>query len=393
MKSIDKKNAVSKSSTSVEFRPAINISGDKLHRYRKISLRDLAGIGAILAELNPAFRTVTITENIHVEGLWKCTFPEGISGTLAKAKDGSGFLGTILSPGIVGQARLNPVEFVSSMKAVTIPISPVNLFMAVTMIEMDKKLDHIQKMGEEIQEFLIADKESMLRGDIRNLERISKDCKYHLDNRHYLEMYLSEIRVIWSENNKQVDLIHSQISRDMDKHTPRHSDKDTRKMIQEVYRDFQWYQMAVYTYSYARCFEVLLEILLGDRILKKQLYDVGRDIRQWEKAYQQLYNDCYFGHDGLRYSARTTSEEKKRRIMENVGKNVKRIPGSITKQAGKSLVYKGTHRTRVDEALWHFKNDMRDSGSMQFVNFIDGIGHLYNDPSEVLIDKNYLYLS
>ena len=64
-------------------------------------------------------------------GLYKCVFPNGVSGSLAVAKDGSGNLGTIINEnGIAGQARW-----------IEQTMNPTMLFAAAALHNLEEKLD------------------------------------------------------------------------------------------------------------------------------------------------------------------------------------------------------------------------------------------------------------
>lgn len=151
-----KKEEIVKVATSMEFYPVEAADQSKSHKgYKKIPLTEISGLGSMFAEMVPSLRTVTTTTTAHVEGLYKCTFPDGVKGTLAQFKDGSGSLGTIMNNNkIVGQARWNPAGPVSATQSVVAPISPVSMFMAAALIEINHKLDKIQKTAEDILEFI-----------------------------------------------------------------------------------------------------------------------------------------------------------------------------------------------------------------------------------------------
>lgn len=70
----------------------------------KIPFTEIAALGGSFAGVVETMATPA------AEGLYRCVFPKGITGTLAMAKDGSGALGTIMNDGIVGQARWIPVD-------------------------------------------------------------------------------------------------------------------------------------------------------------------------------------------------------------------------------------------------------------------------------------------
>ena len=93
------------------------------------------------------------------EGLYRCVFPKGVTGTLAMAKDGSGALGTIMNNGIVGQARWIPVEQ---------SIAPACLkatLVAVAVLAVVKQIQDIKDGQKEIVSILERDKKSQLLAD------------------------------------------------------------------------------------------------------------------------------------------------------------------------------------------------------------------------------------
>ena len=65
---------------------------------------------------------------------------------MAKAKDGSGFLGTIVNNnGIVGQSRLQKVDSIPVNCNTTLPINPMFIATAIALKSIDMKLDTIKE--------------------------------------------------------------------------------------------------------------------------------------------------------------------------------------------------------------------------------------------------------
>ena len=59
----------------------------------KIPFTEIAALGGSFASVAETLATPA------AEGLYRCVFPKGVTGTLAMAKDGSGALGTIMNDG------------------------------------------------------------------------------------------------------------------------------------------------------------------------------------------------------------------------------------------------------------------------------------------------------
>lgn len=116
------------------------------------------------------------------EGIYRCVFPKGITGTLAMAKDGSGALGTIMNNGIVGQARWLPVDKV---------IGPACLkatLVAVAVLAVVKQVQDIKDGQQEIIGILERDKKSQLLADYDLLASYMADYKFYWENETSLSL-------------------------------------------------------------------------------------------------------------------------------------------------------------------------------------------------------------
>lgn len=94
--------------------------------------------------INQTFNYKFVNEIAEQEGLYRVFF-NGNQGQLAKAKDGSGFLGTIVNNGIVGQSRLQKVDSIPVNCNTTLPINPMFIATAIALKSIDMKLDTIKE--------------------------------------------------------------------------------------------------------------------------------------------------------------------------------------------------------------------------------------------------------
>ena len=119
----------------------------------KIPFTEIAALGGSFAGVVETMATPA------AEGLYRCVFPKGVTGTLAMAKDGSGALGTIMNDGIVGQARWIPVD-----KAIG-PACIKAALVAVAVLAVVKQVQDIKDGQKEIIGILERDKKSQLLAD------------------------------------------------------------------------------------------------------------------------------------------------------------------------------------------------------------------------------------
>ncbi len=389
-----KKEEIIKAATSMEFHPVEVMNQDKAYKgYKKIPLTEISGLGSMFAEMVPSLRTVTTTTTANVEGLWKCTFPDGVKGTLAQFKDGSGYLGTIMNNGIAGQARWNPAGPVSATQSIVAPISPVSMFMAAALIEINHKLDNIQKTAEDILNYLQEKDRAIQKANYEELLDVYNKFKYNLTDINWQMLKYNEVQNIRRESSAQIKQLHSQIEKTMDKHDFFHFEQQTKDMVEKVQSDFYYYRLGVFMYSFA----TFLEVLLHGNFDKEYLASVNMDIAKIEQEYKKFYDECY---SEMEHSSTSTIESKALKgISEaaaNAGKFIHGIPviekGPVDEfltDAGKKVGdYNKKHTTKLLEKF----SEKNDSGAKQFENGIKNISRQYNSPMEIFVDKDNVYI-
>lgn len=390
-----KKEEIVKVATSMEFYPVEAADQSKSHKgYKKIPLTEISGLGSMFAEMVPSLRTVTTTTTAHVEGLYKCTFPDGVKGTLAQFKDGSGSLGTIMNNNkIVGQARWNPAGPVSATQSVVAPISPVSMFMAAALIEINHKLDKIQKTAEDILDYLQEKDRAIQRANYEELLDVYNKFKYNHSDKNWKILKYNEVQNIRRESSAQIIQLRSRIEKIMDKQTPVHFEQQTRDMVANVQGDFYYYRLGVFMYSFA----TFLEVLLHGNFDKDYLVSINKDIAKIEREYEKFYDECYIE---MEHSSTSTIESKALKgISEaaaNAGKFIHGIPviekgpvDDFLTDAGKKVGDFNKNRTTKMLEKFCEKND---SGAKQFENEIRNISRQYNSPMEILVDKDNVYI-
>ena len=158
----------------------------------KIPFTEIAALGGSFAGVVETMATPA------AEGLYRCVFPKGITGTLAMAKDGSGALGTIMNDGIVGQARWIPVD-----KAIG-PACFKAALVAVAVLAVVKQVQDIKDGQKEIVSILERDKKSQLLADYDLLASYMDDYKFYWENEASLVVNLNQVKNI--KRNAMKDL-------------------------------------------------------------------------------------------------------------------------------------------------------------------------------------------
>lgn len=356
----------------------------------KISLSELSALGVGFASLPETFRTVTQT--VDADGLYRCVFPDGVTGKLAEFKDVSGNLGTIMDGNnIVGQAHWIKAD--SQVMTTTIPYNPTVLFMAMTLMSIDKKLDKIQETQKDILRFLELDKESKIRGDLNTLTEILNNYKYNWDNGLYKKSRLDLVQHIKRSASGNIDFYQNKINAGLEKKKSIHGNKDVKSLLAEIEKLFKNYQLSLYIYA----FSYFLEVMLMENFDNQYLDNVASEIEKQAIDYRTLYSECYEHIDEY---TKSTIEARLLKSASTVGKltgeTVAKIPIISKTQIDESLIAAGEFLNKVgdekSEKTMERYIGNRDSGVEVFIDNINTVNKLHNKPVEMLFDNENVYL-
>ena len=329
---------------------------------------------------------------MDAEGLYRCVFPDGVTGKLASFKDGSGNLGTIMDGNnIVGQAHWIKAD--SQVMTTTIPYNPTVLFMAMALMSIDKKLNKIQETQKEILRFLELDKESQIRGDLNTLTEILNNYKYNWDNELYKKSKLDLVQHIKRSASGNIDFYQNKISAGSTKKKGIHINKNAESMLTELDNLFKNYQLSLYIYAFA----YFLEVMLMENYDKQYLDKVASEIEKRSIDYRTLYSDCYQQIDEY---TKSTIEANLLKSASTVGKftgeKIAKIPLISKTQLDETLIAAGDFLNKVgdekSEKTMERYIENRDSGVEVFIDNINTVNKLHNKPLEMLFDSGNMYL-
>lgn len=374
----------------MEYIPSVNDEKINTQQYIKFPLSKLSALGVGFSNLFESTRT--ITQSINVDGLYRGVLPKGAT-KLAQAKDGTGALGSAFDSNnkLIGQARW--IEQDSVTQVTTMPYNPTMLFMAATLMSIDKKLDNIQETQQEIIEFLEQKEKSNLKGNLDTLSDVLNNYKYNWDNEKYKTNKHILVQSIKHDAYKSIDFHQNQISEKLKKQSLLHSDQSVKNKMKKIYSKFKDYQLALYIFSFASFIEVML---LGN-FNSEYLNSISRQIESLSLKYRELYTECYNRIEGY---ASTSVESHLlnglAEISKASGKLIAKVP-VVSKSEIDDVLMETSERlekfesNKTNKTLRNF-TDARSSQVRLFIDNINTVNKLYNEPLEFLIDKEYIYI-
>lgn len=367
-----------------------------LNRATKLSLGDIATLGSGFSSLSQAFQTVTQSAGTTSETLFRITDKSGNpldASVLQKFRDGSGRLGSYRdASGSFKQAHLKEAASQAAGSASSVPVDPTTLFMAAALMEINKKLDAIQETQQEMFEYLKNQDKAKLRGNLETLMDILSNYRFNWDNAKYKNTNLALVQGIRKDARQAIIQHRAEIKGKLKKKGFVHVDKDVRDKAAAVRSELEEYRLAVYLFS----FSSFIEIMLLENFDSNYLQNATGKIEEYSIGYRELYTQAYdLIEADAESSVRAMALGGLSNAMGFLGKALEKTPvaerTSIDKTligAGKDL---GDFNKDVQTKMMSKLTDARSSDVRPFIDNIETVNRLYNEPVMLLADCETIY--
>jgi len=378
-----------------DIEKAISEKASHLSDYKKIPLGEIATLGGVFAQLSPVLRTVAQT--VSVDGLGYMPINNlGGEALTQFAKDMPGiYAGSFKS---FATKKATMAQFVKvGPQTVTansvMPINPVMIGMAVMMVQVNQKLDAIEKTQQEILSFLQEDKKAKLQGDLNMLTDILDKYKFNRDNDQYRSNYHMKALDIKQSAEQSIIFYQKQIADKIKGLPPIYLDQVVRSTMNKIAEDFHDYSMALYLFS----FSSYLEIMLLGNFNEEYLSSVAQRVKEYQTYYQNQFGKC------RDYIAKVSDDSIQMKVQDAAGQAGKLLGNLIgstpllkdgpvdewLKDGGERLLKE--KEERITKLVAEFETS-QDAGSEIFIDNIKNISTVCNGTQAVLFDKDNLYL-
>lgn len=375
-----RKNELLKAMSATELAPLEVKNEISVQTYSKIPLSRLTALGTGFEPVVSAIQQVT-SHGQATSGFYKVTIPQGTH--LARFKEKSGFLGTAVGEhGIVGQAQLNPLL-----------CDPTTLLAAAALANIDKKLDAIQEVQQEMLDFLTQKEKSALKADLNFLMDIQNNYKFNWNSEKYKAANHAKVLDIRQEAARQIDFYQEQIKKQLGKKVLLHSDHDVQKMLEKVQGEFKEYQLALYIYGFA----YFLEVVLQENYEKAYLSAIAKRIDEMAFQYREFYSLAYSQIENLsKSSLQAHLFSGLSAINKGAGTAIAKIPGINKSQIDETLIEAGerigAYKNRRVQTTMQQLLERQSSCVRPFIDNINAVNRLYNEPVTLIFNHDTLYL-
>ena len=352
-------------------------------------IAQLSTLGAGVASLLPAFRTVTQTSTIAAEGLYR--IPNAVIGDTLKAAKSGNFWPSFKNSNKL--AQLQKVESLQSTSSIVMPIDPATMMMAVALFSIEQQLGNIAEMQKKILSFLEIEKESEIEADIETLSNIIEKYKHNWDNEQFI-----------SSNQKMVIDIQRTARKNMVSYQKKVRDviKEKKLLVlqnkikttlDELMKDFKYYRLSLFTFSMSS----LIEIMLSGNFKEENILSIKEEIQKLSFAYRDIYGECSVYLEGMEKSSVESNLLKGVSVTSKaVGKFIGSIPKLKDGQIDERLQEAGEHVSDKAKAIETDSiaafAEMSNPGTSLFTEKMDDLILVYNQTTDICFDSNNIYL-
>ena len=362
-----------------------------LDHYTKIPITEIASIGAGMSSLPAVFRTASTTMVTNTENIYKLTNDI----TLKAAKEGNGLLrGFEMGPkGVKTQGLFRSVDGLNTTVTTTMPINPATMCMAVAIIGLDKKMDRIIEIEQNVLDHIIAKERAKLRNDIDFLSDMLRDYKYNWNNERFLNSNHVMALQIKRDAGTYIRKYRELIEKKLHIQGVIKGDADITKSVKKIAADMNEYQIAVYVYAFAS----FVEVMLKGNFNSEYLRNVSNRIEENSIQYRELYTKAY---NKLLYKADKTVESQIIGALSTIGKAAGNLaaksPALDLLDVDDALKDGSVKLNKINNKKIAKELKRIESKQAVYIRpFIDNIAVVekaYNEPVQVLFDDNYVYL-
>ena len=244
--------------------------------YKGVPVSELSSLGTIGSSLHQFVQSIARPGG---EGIYKVTFPKGFEDmTLSQFHGEDAYMGSGVTDGSFKQARLKQLS-----------ADPTQVFVAMALISIQKKLNTIQETQQEILNFMFDVQETKLAGNLKVLNKTVEDYKYNCENESFIRQMLAQVGNIKREASQSEELYKKQIISIINTPESIHLVSKANDLMNKLCRDFRNYHLAFYTRSYTE----FLEVFLMKNFTESNLQHLRERFTVEKNTYNEFYLRCY----------------------------------------------------------------------------------------------------
>ena len=271
--------------------------------------------------------------------------------------------------------------------------NPATIMIAISLSEIEKEIIEIKSICNNILSFLENDKESEIEADVKTLIRVITEYKYNWQDEQYINNNHKIVMDIKRTGMKNINFYQKQIYENMKKKNIFMTNKTINYNQNELEKNFSYYRLSLYVYSFA----TFLEIMLLENFQKEYLLSKKEELETLSNEYINNYQEA------LKYVKKEANKSIQGNLLSGIGSAGKAI-GDLSEKIQviknkKIDTWFNKNSDNIKNISQNMKNnfslkfeEMNNPNTKIFIDKIKFINDIYNNVKNIYFDNKKLYL-
>lgn len=361
-------------------------------QYISLPLDQMATLGAGVASLLPAFRTVTQTTSMNVDGLYRIA-NMGVNDALKVAKNGNFWGAFKTADGTSKFAQLQAAGTAPVSTTTVMPIDPATIMMAAALYSIEQKLDNLAEMQKQILTFLEVEKESEIEADMEMLSSMLTKYKHGWDNEHFITSNHKLVLDIQRTARKNMISYQKNVTEALNAKKLFVSQSKVNSTLDDLLKKFKYYRLSLYIFSMAS----FVEIMLSGDFKEGNILCVKEEIEKMSASYRDLFGQCSVYLEKMSDSSIETNLLKGiGTASKAVGKFIESIPvikeGPVDEFLQDSGSQMKENAVLIERKIVEAFAEISNPGVAVFTEKMWDMIRIYGHTEEIFFDDKQVYL-
>lgn len=374
-------NNFSKSLMNTEWLPDFQPEILDNTRYQKCSLSRFAALGVAFEPMVSAIQFVT-GSGAGSSGFYYVN-TKGKRMMEFRDKPGVHLGGLANRKGAVGGGQAELIQ---------LPCDPTMLCMAGALMHIEKRLDDLEALQQEMMSFLKAKEKAKIRGNIATLTDVLDNYKYNWNNEKYKTNKHILVQDIRKEAEQSLVLCRDTIEHILEKRAALPNDYDVQSKSRRLQAAFDDYRLALYQYD----FSSFLEVMLLENFDGQYLNSVIERMEDHAFRYRELYTRCY---NEVKGAAQSSVQTKLKRglagITKGAGELIAKNPILSKGPVDEALIAAGGRLDQMTDEKTEYMMQQFAAGAAAiaapFIENIRMVSKAFNEPTGILFNGEAVY--
>lgn len=300
--------------------------------------------------------------------------------------------------GFVGANELvdffsDPKNKSKAKKLKQLGFNPATIMMTAVLSEIEKDVTEIKEISKKILTFLESESEAKIESSIKALNSLVSEYKYNWDDEQFINVNYNQVKNIKKEANDKIIQYQKLIQANLSKNSLLMINKTINDNQNELEKNFSYYRLALYVYSFSTFMDVMLLENFKEPFLKEKIDELNGLNDEYNSLYQKA----------LDYVSKSANKSIEGNVLSITGEAGKALGGLLKKVDSIKEKKVDSWFNEKGDSLKNISQDMKDKFKDKFTElsdshikvFIDKIqmmSKMCNNTKNIYFDKEKIYL-